>query len=344
MRRVVITGAGVLSGAVVGGSDAALGLLAAQAGEAGPRARQGISAEVLRSLFDEGERRRLSRACQLAVGAARLALADAGLRSGGDLGVVVGTEFGDLRSTCEFVDGYLERGPAALSPLLFPNTVMNTMASATAIAVSARSLSLTLNAPIVAGELAIARAASAVRAGRVEAVLAGGVDQLDRLLLETLAELGAGGDLRGEGAGFVLLEPLEAARARGARVLGEVAGAAWRAQPSRPFGVGRRPAASRAIAEALAQAGVAPTSVGSIQLSASGDSLRDGWELALIEAALGALTLPVTAPARMVGRHSGVAALAVLGAARDATCLGAPALVHAVARGGSQVCLVVTGA
>ena len=337
MRRVAVTGVGVLGGAVAGGSDAVRAFLARAPGGAAPRAvvraagrstaeasgemPRAVPAATLSALIDEGEARRLSRACQLSVGAARLALADAGLGPGRDLGLVVGTEFGDLRSTIEFVNGYLRRGPGGLSPLLFPNTVMNTMAAAAAIAVTARELSLTLNAPTVAGELAVARATALVRAGRAPAVLAGGMDQLDP----------------------VLLEALDAARARGARVLGEVAGAAWRALPARPYGVGRRPAASGAIAAALADARVAPGEVGSVQLSAAGDVLRDRWEQALVEAALGAHRPRTAALGPVVGRHSGLVALAVAAAAADAGAAGAPALVHAVARGGSEVCLVVTG-
>src|SRR5207244_4667492 len=106
--------------------------------------------------------------------------ADAGL--GPDpcpgLGLVIGAEFGDLRSTIEFVNGYLCRGPGGLSALLFPNTVMNTMAATTAIAVAARGLSLTLNAPTVAAELAIARPVAAGPSRRGEAARARGVDHI----------------------------------------------------------------------------------------------------------------------------------------------------------------------
>src|SRR5439155_954432 len=108
---------------------------------------------ALGGLIDETEARPRSRICQLSVAAARIALADAGLGPGAGLGLVFGAEFGDLRSTIAFVDGYLHRGPGGLSALLFPNTVMNTMAAATAIAVTAAGLSLTLNAPTVAGEV-----------------------------------------------------------------------------------------------------------------------------------------------------------------------------------------------
>src|SRR5260370_10747836 len=136
---------------------------------------------------------------------------------------------------------------------------MNARAATATIVVRARELSLTLNAPTVAGELAVARAAALIRGGRVEALLAGGVDELDPLVAEVLDGMGAGDELRGEGAGFVVLETEAAARARGARVLGALAGAASRALPARPYGVGRR-AETRAIARARQPAG--PRSVG----------------------------------------------------------------------------------
>ena len=367
MIRIAVTGVGVVTGAVTGGwaeitaylDDRACGDRACGApgsvvaGSASPALPAGglsqarvaadpattVEPAALAALVDEGEARRLSRACQFAVAAGRIALADAGLDAAGGLGLVIGTEFGDLRSTIGFVDGYLSRGPQGLSALLFPNTVMNTMAATTAIAVRARELSLTLNAPTVAGELAIARAAAAVRSGRVDAALAGGVDELNPLLVNILDEMGAGAEARGEGAGFVVLESLPAARARGARILGEIAGAAWRALAARPYGIGRG-TGSRAIAAALEQAATQPGAIGRVFASTSGDEPRDRWEDALLDAALAPHRPPRAAMSALVGRHSGAAALSLAAAVRSAGD-GAPALVHAVARGGTHVALVV---
>src|SRR5260370_18323384 len=169
MTRVLITGVGAVTGAVTGGRAEIAGVLAAAA-DAPVR----VAGATLAGLIDQGDARRLSRVCQLAVAAGRLALADAGREDADGLGMVLGTEFGDLTSTLGFVDGFLRRGPQGLSALLFPNTVMNAMAATATIAVRARELSLTLNAPTVAGELAVARAAALIRAGRVEAGPAGG--------------------------------------------------------------------------------------------------------------------------------------------------------------------------
>ena len=296
--------------------------------------------DVATWLADESEARRLSRICQLTVAAGRRALADAGLDAHGGLAVMVGTEFGDMVSTISFVDGYLGRGPGGLSALLFPHTVMNTMAATTAIAVSAKGLSLTLSALTVAGELAIARAASAIRAGRVGACLAGGADEPAPLVMSALREAGAAPELRAAGAGFVVLETFDGARERGARILGEIAGAAWRAVPARPHRIGST-ASSRAIAAALTEAGASAAEVGRVYTSANGDGPREEWERALVDAALAPHRLTHRSLSVPAGRHSGLAAHSVATAASEGR--DKLALVHAVARGGNQVAILVRG-
>ena len=203
-HRVVLTGVGSLS-AIGAGGFATLG----QALEAGRPAIEAVRAfpvdgfgsrlagelpdGTLADLVGRDEARRLSRICQLTVAACRLALRDAGLdpiTDGSELGLIVGTEFGDLRSTQEFADGYLKKGRVGLSPMIFPNTVMNAMAAAAAIAVGAKGPSITLNQATVSGELAVARAASMVANGRMPAVLVGGVDEICPILYRMLSALG----------------------------------------------------------------------------------------------------------------------------------------------------------
>src|SRR5262245_32273286 len=152
-RRVVITGMGTVNALTAGGGLAVTEALALERSGIGPCAdadgRERLAARVddaaLASLIDAAEARRLSRICRFAVAACRFAVADAGIGPGPDLALVVGSEHGDFRSSEEFAIGYLRRGPAGLSPMIFPNTVMNTMASVAAIAVGARAASVTIN-------------------------------------------------------------------------------------------------------------------------------------------------------------------------------------------------------
>jgi 3-oxoacyl-[acyl-carrier-protein] synthase II len=291
--------------------------------------------------------------CRLTIAAARLALAEARLDPTVERGLVVGSELGDFTSTIAFADGYLARGPAGLSALLFPSTVMNTMAATTAIAVGARGFTLTLNVPTIAGQLAVARAAAAIARGRADTVLAGGVDELDPLVAEMLDALGDDG-VRGEGAAFLVLEAEPTARARGATMLGRIAGVAWRALPARPWGVGRR-VASRAIGEALARA--ERTAPAWLYTSASGDRPLDAWESRVLAAALGPPAVPSVSLGPLLGHHAGLGVLHAAAAAWTArggwlpdAAGGRPAhvrgggLVHGLARGGGHVALAVEAA
>jgi 3-oxoacyl-(acyl-carrier-protein) synthase len=357
-RPVAITGVGAIGAPFSGGSPALSASLARP-----QRCTGGLAEGTLAGAMDGVDARRLSRVCQLALAAARLATADAGGEADAPLGIVVGTELGDLHSTRDFADGYLARGQGGVSALLFPNTVMNAMAAATSIALQARGLSLSINAPGIAGDLAVARAAASIAAGRADRLLAGGVDELDPYIVEVLGRMGVEVRDRGEGAAFVMLESMDGARARGARVLGEILAVATGAVPARTLGVGRT-ARSRAVAVALERAGRSPGDVGWVYASLGGDAARDRWESAVLEAALAPHRPPVAALGSLWGQHAGLGALRVAAAAwtarsgllpatggPEAAAPGAgvaltrigpgPGLVHGLARGGIHAAIVV---
>src|SRR6266508_2483109 len=260
---------GTVNAATSGGTEAVAGALALERSAIAPvsfpveGARSRLAAQVedgtLTTLIGRERARRLSRICRLTVAACELAVRDSGVAGGTGLGIVVGTEYGDFRSSEEFAAGFLRRGPTGLSPLIFPNTVMNTMASVAAIAIGAKAPSVTLNQPTVAGDLAIARAAAVIAAARGEAVVAGGGDEISEVVYRRLAEMGAlapmrrdgaegcrpyepahNGPVLGEGATFLVLEDLVSARRRGATILAEVVDAVWGNVPAAPHGA--RPA------------------------------------------------------------------------------------------------------
>ena len=342
--RAVITGIGCTSPFGVGGYALVADVLQANATAIRPIMSfptDGLSsclgAEVPAAclpLTEEG--RRWSRLSQMTVIACRQAIAEAGL-CGSDMlsqaGLVVGSEFGDVRSIEAFSLGFLHRGPLGLSPLLFPSTVMNTMAGTTSIALGLKGPMLTLNQAGVAGELAVVRALALLHAGRASVVIACGVDELLPLLYETLVQLqvpsprGRGeeacrpfderhnGPVLGEGATAVVVESLAHARARGAPILAEVRCLWWRGIPTPP---GRYPRLGQLqphlLQQALHNAGVRPEDVSLSYLSGSGDLQHDALELACMTATFGPHRPLLSSVTHLTGEYGGLGAFRVAAA------------------------------
>ncbi|HEU4536944.1 MAG TPA: beta-ketoacyl-[acyl-carrier-protein] synthase family protein, partial [Polyangiaceae bacterium] len=146
------------------------------------------------------------------------------------------------------------------------------------------------------GAVALGLGAARVRAGEAEAVLAGGVDALSRLTFAGFSSLGSldaepcrpfdrsrRGLSLGEGAAFFVLEPLERARARGAAVLGELAGFAAACEAhhiTQPEPEGAT--VGRVVSAALASAGLGPAAIGYVDAHGTGTPLNDATEAAAL--------------------------------------------------------------
>jgi 3-oxoacyl-[acyl-carrier-protein] synthase II len=371
-RRVVVTGLGTVNASTAGGRDALSGALARARSSIGPvrafdtaamssRLAAEVDEATLASLVDRDAARRLSRICRLALGAGVLAVRDAEVAAGPGLGLVVGTEYGDFTSSRDFAHGFLRRGPAGLSPLIFPNTVMNTMAATAAIAIGARAPSVTVNQPVLAGDLAVVRGARLIADGRAEAVVAGGVDELFEDVYERLAQMGAlspmrsggpegcrpfaadhNGPVLGEGGTFLVLEERTAARARGARILAEITATAWGNVPTAPHTArATRGDADSPVARLLRDRGSA--GLARCYGAGNGDPRVDDWERTLLARDLDGRDdlVPPVSLAPLFGQHGGLGALRVGAAALDAARGTGAVLVHGIARGGCRTALVV---
>lgn len=162
---------------------------------------------------------------------------------------------------------------------------------------------------------AIGAAFRAVRAGRVAAAVAGGVEVLGRLTLTGFHALGLlsadalrpfdrdrAGIVLGEGAGFLVLEPEERARARGAPILGRVRGYACGAEawhPTQPDPSGAT--AARVMRLALEDAGLGPEDLGWIKAHGNGTLPSDRAEARAISSLLGDRRIPVTSMKGLLG-------------------------------------------
>jgi 3-oxoacyl-[acyl-carrier-protein] synthase II len=190
--------------------------------------------------------RRMDKISPMAVAAARLALENAKIQINADnrdrIGIILGTAFGATDVTVQFSENLLAQGPAAVNPILVPNTVMNAPAGHTSIELGFRGVNTTVTHYAVSAEIAIAYAAAEIRRGTADFILAGGVDILSKFYYESLTRFhalsSAGADqegsrpfdqtrngfVAGEGCGIVCLESLESARQRGSDYYCEIKG------------------------------------------------------------------------------------------------------------------------
>ncbi len=207
--------------------------------------------------------RRMDRLSQMVVSACRSALADAGITlspaDAEETGIVFGTAYGDIGETEDFLRGLITKGPALANPLTFPNLVLNAATGYVAIELGLRGPNYTVCRGDASGEAALALAYDTIVTGQADVVLAGGGDEISRVLfhiqkdlrvLSPLAlEAAAGsasrewsspfdrrrnGFVMGEGAAILVLERAERAEARGARVYAELAGYATQSVASTP--------------------------------------------------------------------------------------------------------------
>ncbi len=246
-------------------------------------------------------RRRMDRLSQMAAGAARMAVDNAGLPVESDgrdrIGVLLGTAFGATDVAAGFARTLFTDGPKSVSPMMVPNIVMNAPAGHTAIELGLRGINATVNHREASAETAIAYAAAEIQRGRADAILAGGTDLISPVMLEVLDRFAAlapaahgsaaarpfdrdrRGMVAGEGAGVLVLEPLDRAIERGAPVYGEILGWGMSASPAPPTDWPTDPRGPvLAIRRALSAAGIGPDRIDLVMASANGGRRLDQLE------------------------------------------------------------------
>jgi 3-oxoacyl-[acyl-carrier-protein] synthase II len=284
--------------------------------------------------------RRLDRSSQLAVVAAQQAWADSGLaaaQEAGDLdgdrvGVAMASGIGGVTTLLSNYDTMLEKGPRRVSPLAVPMLMANGPAANISLIVGARAAVNTPVSACASGNEAISLAIDQIRLGRADVVVAGGTEAAIHPLpmaafanMMALSKTGSeeGGDptavsrpwdsgrdgfVLGEGAGVLVLESEEHARARGARIYAEVLGAGITADShdiAQPDPAGR--GGSRAILRALHESGIEPSAIKHVNAHATSTPQGDIAEGLMLHATLGAhaTDVVVTSTKSMTGHLLG---------------------------------------
>jgi 3-oxoacyl-[acyl-carrier-protein] synthase II len=281
--------------------------------------------------------RRSDRYTQLAFAAAAQAAEEAGLPGDVDLerlAILVGTGVGGLKTLEDECRAFVDGGERAVSPHFVPMMMPNAAAGAIAMQLGAHGPGFSVSSACATGSHAIGEAKRMLERGEADVVVAGGTEAaITPLCVAAFKRMGAlsregvsrpfdmrrDGFVMGEGAAVVVMERADHARARGAKILGYVAGygasndAFHMTQPDKE-GKG----AEKAMRAALADAGAQPQDIGYINAHGTSTPFNDKIETYAIHSVFNGGSPPVSSTKSAIGHLLGAAgaveAIAVLGA------------------------------
>ena len=270
---------------------------------------------------------------QYAVAASKEAMADAGIEMEKEdpfrIGVIVGSGIGSLPAMEAADQRLIQRGPSKVDPLLVPKMISNMAAGNVSIALGARGKCTNVVTACASGTHCIGDAFRAIQYGDAEVMIAGGTEgAISPVGVAGFTNLTAlstsqdpyrasipfdkerGGFVIGEGAGVVVLEELEHAKARGAKIYAEVVGYGATADAyhiTSPIEDGS--GAARAMMDAMKEAGVQPEEIDYINAHGTGTHHNDLFETRAIKAALGdaAKKVKINSTKSMIGHLLGAA-------------------------------------
>jgi 3-oxoacyl-[acyl-carrier-protein] synthase II len=281
--------------------------------------------------------RRSDRYTQLAFAAAVQAAGEAGLPGGVDLerlAILVGTGVGGLKTLEDECRAFVAGGDRAVSPHFVPMMMPNAAAGAIAMELGAHGPGFSVSSACATGSHAIGEAKRMLERGEADVVVAGGTEAaITPLCVAAFKRMGAlsregvsrpfdarrDGFVMGEGAGVIIMERAEHARARGAKILGYVAGYGASNDAfhmTQPDAEGR--GAEKAMRAALADADATPQEVGYINAHGTSTPFNDRIETRAIHAVFNGGSPPVSSTKSAIGHLLGAAgaveAIAALGA------------------------------
>jgi 3-oxoacyl-[acyl-carrier-protein] synthase II len=315
-----------------------------------------VSAEVKgfdpKNYFEVKEAKRMALFTQYAVAAAKEAWRDAGFEGPAAMpertAVILGNGIGGREVDHEAHKTLFEKGAQRISPMAIPKLIVNEAAGNISMALNAKGPVLTVVTACASGTDAIGVALDAIRSGRADVVITGGTEAaITPVAIGGFCALGAlstkyndtpgkacrpfdlnrDGFVMGEGAGVLIIETLEHARKRGARIHAELAGYgatgdAFHLTAPEPSGDG----AARAIRAALQDAGLKPADIDYFNAHGTSTPINDPMETQAIKLAFGdeARRLKVSSTKSMTGHMiaaaGAVEAIVCVLACRDGFC------------------------
>lgn len=351
--KVVVTGLGCISPIGNTMNETWDALLACKSGAApitlfdASRHKTRFAAEVKgfdpAAVFGARDARKMDRYTQFASIATMEALAHAGLvidESNRDrVGIMIGTGIGGIGTLLEQAEVLRERGPERVSPFLVPMMISDGAAGMIAIRVGARGPNMAVVTACATGTNALGEAAATIRRGAADVMIAGGAEaaivSLAMAGMNVMGALSARNDdpetasrpfdknrdgfVMAEGAGILILENEEHAKARGARILCEFKGYGTTDDAhhiSAPAENGAGAALSMSLA--LKDAGLKPEDIGYINAHGTSTPLNDKSETAAIKTVFGehAYNVPISSTKSMTGHMLGAS-----GAVEAAACV-----------------------
>jgi 3-oxoacyl-[acyl-carrier-protein] synthase II len=355
--EVVITGVGVISASGASRSDLWRSYIGEDSHE---QLEQGLRVSLVdvdqAPFVSPRQGRRLDRLSLFAVAACQRALDDAHLDAsaydGDRIGVIMGTGIGPVETLEAFGAPVLEHGPGQANPALFPNTVYNAAAGHAAILLGARGPTSTLTAAHAAGAAAVCVARDILSSGAADVVLCPAADAFSIAALRIYAAMPLFGSRAGrrcllaEGGIALVLERRSFASARGARILGVLAG---HGIASDAVGIGQWDAGGHGIERsmriALDAAGIGASALVAIWANTAGLPTADRPEQSAIRRLLSSAEVTIHRPKLVLGEPVGAGAQQSAALAIQEWDTGGrigPALINSSSLGGTHISLVLS--
>lgn len=284
-------------------------------------------------LLDRKEAKRMDRYCQFAMVAAEEAYKDAGLETAdfdrNRFGVIVGSGIGGLLTIEEQHSKLIEKGPGRVSPFFIPMSISNMASGNIAIKLNAKGICTSVTTACATATHAMGESFRKIRNGEADVIITGGAEapitplavagfismtalsnSADPMRASIPFDKDRDGFVMGEGAGVLVLESLEHAQKRNAKIYAEVVGYgatcdAYHMTSPAPGGEG----GARAMKEAIDDAGIALEDVSYINAHGTSTPYNDKFETEAIKALFGetAYKIPVSSTKSMTGHLLGAA-------------------------------------